>query len=223
MHPTTGSPPSSPGLESGLGEPEGLEIEVVAIPRANGGVTLVSAGTYRRLGLGRYRWRSRRVQPTSRTAYAAASIGGERRSLHRLILGLEEGDPLQGDHANGDGLDNRDENLRVADGCQNAANKRRCLTNKAGFKGVNWHHRGQCWQARIKHRGVRHHLGSFRDLHDAAFAFGVATVALNGPFARSDAIPPWAMPGPGRQAALRAQVEARLQPRFPGQTRRKAG
>ena len=42
--------------------------------------------------------------------------------MHREILGLSLGDGMETDHRNGDGLDNRRDNLRVATHAQNQAN-----------------------------------------------------------------------------------------------------
>jgi hypothetical protein len=40
-------------------------------------------------------------------------------SMHRMIMGLTRGDPRQIQHLNGNGLDNRKENLRIAPGSVN--------------------------------------------------------------------------------------------------------
>lgn len=44
--------------------------------------------------------------------------------MNRYILGLEYGDKRQGDHINGNTLDNRKKNLRVATHLQNMMNKK---------------------------------------------------------------------------------------------------
>src|SRR4030095_14079696 len=58
--------------------------------------------------------------------------------LHRFLLGLEPGDGLQCDHCNGDGLDNRRANVRIATQAENNRNRRRFKTNKSGCTGVSW-------------------------------------------------------------------------------------
>src|SRR5687767_10322229 len=55
---------------------------------------------------GKWKW-------TLRSGYAVRTDSGHSVSLHRLILGLERGDPRQVDHINGNRLDNRRANIRV--------------------------------------------------------------------------------------------------------------
>lgn len=45
-------------------------------------------------------------------------------SMHRVILGLNAGDPRQGDHINGDTFDNRRSNLQIVSSRGNAANRK---------------------------------------------------------------------------------------------------
>jgi hypothetical protein len=60
--------------------------------------------------------------------------GQKRVFLHRLIMGAAKGVVV--DHINGDGLDNRRANLRIASYAQNSWNSRRVNRPKAGFRGV---------------------------------------------------------------------------------------
>ncbi len=54
--------------------------------------------------------------------------------MHRLIIGASRGQVV--DHINGDGLDNRRENLRLASRSQNAAHSPRRARPASGFRGV---------------------------------------------------------------------------------------
>jgi hypothetical protein len=109
------------------------------------------------------------------------STGGYARSgrspeifMHRLILGLVRGDGLESDHINGDRLDNRRANLRVATHAENGQNVR--VPTRPGltsqFRGVS--RRGDRWQAfvnvRTPHGRKKHHLGLFQTEEEAARA-----------------------------------------------------
>jgi hypothetical protein len=66
-------------------------------------------------------------------SYALTSIDGRTIYMHRLLLGFPQG--LCVDHANGDGLDNRRSNLRLATASQNAANSQR--QDEGKFRGIS--------------------------------------------------------------------------------------
>ena len=68
--------------------------------------------------------------------------------IHRRILGLEHGNPLQADHINHDKLDNQRGNLRVVTCAQNNQNitGTRALS---GIRGVHWRADRGKWMARI--------------------------------------------------------------------------
>lgn len=114
---------------------------------------------------------------------------GKQQSLpmHRVIAQLMGLNPngLEVDHVNGDKLDNRDENLRVATHAQNSKNKTRKRTDgtSSKFKGVSWDKRAGKWHARIMSGAVAVHLGRFEKEQDAANAYAVAAVRLHGEFA----------------------------------------
>lgn len=124
--------------------------------------------------------------------YAGRREGGARNAreirMHRLILGAGPG--VEIDHVNGNGLDNRRCNLRIADRRDNMRNQRMHVDNCSGFKGVSFmggkHHRHKPWQARIKAKGRDEFLGSFSKPKDAALAYDQAAKELFGRFARTN-------------------------------------
>ncbi len=79
--------------------------------------------------------------------------------MHRIIMDCPK--EMQIDHKNGNGLDNRKENLRICTNAENQQNKRKNKTAISGYKGIRWHKRDHRWQARIKVNGKSKHLGYF--------------------------------------------------------------
>jgi hypothetical protein len=116
-------------------------------------------------------------------AIRGLTVNGKRttRKMHRDILGLEVGEG-QVDHINGDGLDNRRSNLRMASIGQNASSKKRRRDNTSGFKGVS--RNGSRWRAVVNTGGKRTHLGYFDSPEDAYAAYCAAAKELHGEFAR---------------------------------------
>lgn len=90
------------------------------------------------------------------------------------------------DHINGDPSDNRWCNLREATRQKQMANTRKPSTNKSGYKGVSWHKGGQKWQVHIKHQGINHYLGLYKDLEEAASVYRTRAIDFNGEFARRE-------------------------------------
>jgi hypothetical protein len=147
------------------------------IPLSRGLVTIVDEADYERVVIAG-NWYA---QPHRLTAYAARNVpvGNDRKTLmlHRFITGW----PLV-DHRNGDGLDNRRENLRPATNAQNGANQRASSRNTSGYKGVIRHrHR---WAAQIVPGGRRFWLGTFDTPEAAARAYDAAALDHFGDFAR---------------------------------------
>lgn len=103
--------------------------------------------------------------------------------LHRVILSAPAG--MQADHIDGDGLNNRRSNLRLATPSENARNQRRSRDNTSGFKGVWWHKGRRKWQAQIMAGGRQQYLGLFNTAEAAHAAYCEAAKSLHGEFARA--------------------------------------
>jgi hypothetical protein len=89
--------------------------------------------------------------------------------VHRLIYYMHYGKlPTLVDHINRNPLDNRIENLRVADKSINAYNTQPRRNNSSGKKGVHLY-KGK-YRASIYLEGKKVHLGSFERLEDACEA-----------------------------------------------------
>jgi hypothetical protein len=125
----------------------------------------------------KYRWRPKRE---SHTTYAMATAPGDSTiKMHQVIMGANGVD-----HRNGDGLDNRRSNLRLATVSQNAMNKKRCRRpTVSGYKGVAWRHERSTWIARIYLDGRQIYLGQFGSAQEAARAYDAAARDLFGEFA----------------------------------------
>lgn len=87
--------------------------------------------------------------------------------LHRFLLGLDKGDPREGDHINHNRLDNRRSNLRILTLAENRQN----VPGRSGaslFRGVYWEKRQRKWIANATVGGKAYHLGTFTDEREAA-------------------------------------------------------
>ena len=112
-------------------------------------------------------------------------------TMHSLIMSPPAGFVV--DHINGDGLDNRRANLRIASMSQNMANSRvRNCSSK--YKGVTWDKDGSCWRAYIKFQGRRMDLGRYGCELEAANAYDTAARQFFGEFALTNSLADAAAP-----------------------------
>lgn len=99
------------------------------------------------------------------------------------------------DHINGNPLDNRRENLRMATPMQNAANAHARADGSSQYKGVHWNKEKRLWRAELnltvtpgrrgrRGKGVRLHLGSFLVEEDAALCYDQIAREWYGQYAR---------------------------------------
>lgn len=133
------------------------------------------------------KWHASRARCRS-SWYARRVDGGHNKHglvlMHRLITGAPAG--MQVDHVNGNGLDNRRENLRVCSPSENLLNQRRTSDrNKYGFRGVMATGQGR-YRARICVNGKIHYFGTFATPEEASQAFERGF---------SDVAPTWARRG----------------------------
>lgn len=88
------------------------------------------------------------------------------------------------DHINGNGLDNRRANLRLASHAQNHANSQKRKGKSSPYKGVSWSRSGAKWMATIRSAGKTTYLGVFTNPIEAAKAYDRAASEIYGEFAR---------------------------------------
>ena len=127
-------------------------------------------------------WRAM-VKPHSVYAYRVEFPKRRTVLLHRTILNAPSN--MQVDHIDGDALNNRRSNLRLATALQNGANKKKPAHNTSGFKGVSWHKRDLYWAANIRVGGKLRHLGRFETAEAAHAAYCKASEEFHGEFGRT--------------------------------------
>lgn len=136
--------------------------------------------------LSRHKWRE--TFKGGYTTYATRAVWSDGKvrqvSMHRQILGLT--DPaVHVDHVNGDGLDNRRENLRICTVSQNMANARRRKVGKLGYRGVHAvkKYPGK-YVARLSCEQRKYHSRTCHSIEEAAKAYDELAVLHHGEFAQ---------------------------------------
>jgi len=105
--------------------------------------------------------------------------------MHRVIMGEPEYKEI--DHINGDKLDNQRKNLRICSRSENSMNKAK-YCGKGIYIGVHHTIRTGKYEAYIKFKGRKLHLGHFDTAEQAAIARNVKALELYGEFARLNTI-----------------------------------
>lgn len=136
--------------------------------------------------------------------YAVTTIRGRQITMHGLIMGAYAN--IEYDHWNGNGLDNRRCNLRLATHSENIGNLRKTSGCSSRYKGVTWYHWGRkdgCWLAQI---GGKPHvcLGYFDNERVAARAYDKAARKRFGKFASLN------FPKRGERSALTGGIRKRI-------------
>lgn len=79
------------------------------------------------------------------------------------------------DHINGDGHDNRLENLRAVTMQANNHNRGKTKRNTSGYKGVYWHKQHNKWHVQIMVKWKKRSLGLYDTAEDASRAYEKAS------------------------------------------------
>lgn len=151
----------------------------VTLKLTKGKVAIIDEADLEKLGPGKWTYGKR--------GYVVKGGGRAKTiTLHRTIMNPKKGEYI--DHINGDPLDNRRCNLRIATNQQNTSNRRMSSLNTSGFKGVSWYKAGQKWHARIMVSYKNVHLGYFPkdQKEEAAHAYDKAAIEHFGDFARTN-------------------------------------
>lgn len=142
---------------------------------------------------GKFWWKDEAGTVTGH-GYRYIRVNGKMRLAHRMAWAFHYGEEPGGlvDHINGDRLDNRIENLRMATYSQNSANAKRHSRNTSGLKGASkvikkgrWTGR---WQASITFQRKQINLGYFGTKEEAHEAYMDAARKYQGLFANSGLI-----------------------------------
>lgn len=149
---------------------------VVSIPLTRGLDTIVSPEDE---AFASKKWYAGTTHPSKTYAMRVEQANGKRGAvyLHRLIARAAPGQMV--DHANGNTLDNRRENLRLATPQLNCVNRK--YTSASGFRGVS--KAGNRWRAAITVNQQMIYAGSFVTPEDAARRYDELAFKHFGDFA----------------------------------------
>jgi hypothetical protein len=126
---------------------------------------------------------------TKNIVYRCIKFNHSGYKTHRLAYYMYHGiDPLEKlvDHEDGNGLNNKIKNLRLATTPENGRNRRLQKTNTSGITGVHWNKRRKKWEAHIKVNFKKKWLGYFVNKEDAIQARKEAEKKYFGEFRRKD-------------------------------------
>ena len=114
------------------------------------------------------------------------SLDGKRKlfRLHQIVWFIHHNNiPKMLDHIDGDRLNNRIENLRLATHQQNNRNRSSNRNSSSKYLGVSWNNYRKKWEARIRINRKSKCLGYFDDEIEAAKVYDAAARHHHGEFA----------------------------------------
>ena len=154
------------------------------IPLTRGKSVIVDDEDYE--WLNQWKWCYVKAYSGTSDGYAYRSVKTEDRKnkvvlMHRLILNAPS--HLQVDHVDGNGLNNRRSNIRLATPSQQMANRKKPRSPRP-FRGVRWVPQKKKWRAEITVDGKVRHIGYFHDPIIAALAYDDEVIRNFGEFAR---------------------------------------
>ena len=102
--------------------------------------------------------------------YVCLELFGRSEKAHRIIWEMYFGEIPKGyviDHKDGNGLNNRLTNLRLATHAENMRNSKKRKNTTSKYKGVTYRKADKKWYAVIQVENKRVHLGSFKTEEEA--------------------------------------------------------
>ena len=149
------------------------------IPLTRGKVAIVDDEDYEELSIVKWHY--------NHWGYAMRNVtpGGKKRTkiqMHIAILGKIEGFEI--DHKDGNGLNNRRENLRHVTHTQNTQNKAPYKKTSSRYKGVSWNKWANKWVSTIVIDGKYYYLGYYKSERDAAWVYNVWAESFFGEYTR---------------------------------------
>jgi hypothetical protein len=150
---------------------------VKEIPLTQGKVALVDDEDFERVN--RFKWCATKSKYSHYARRTLKSI-----SMHRMIISAPSGFDV--DHINGNGLDNRRENLRICTRSQNQWNMNNVRKGSSNYKGVSWNKCALKWAAIIQKNYKTYFLGYFESEIEAAENYDAKARELFGPFAKTN-------------------------------------
>lgn len=137
-----------------------------------------------------------KVQPFQSKSKAGQLVGSKCRgrlfvrvnkklyAVHRLVFLFHRGFwPEQVDHIDGNGLNNKIENLRAATNAENQRNKPKLKHNKSGFKGIHFCKQTKSWRVQITFERKRICGGRFSTKKEAAKKYNQLAKKYHNEFA----------------------------------------
>lgn len=117
--------------------------------------------------------------------YRSIKVDGTVYTSHRLIFLFHNGYlPIQVDHIDGNGLNNKIENLRSADASSNALNSKLKSSNTSTSKNVYWNKQRNKWMVQAVVDGKQKFFGLYDDFELADLVATEVRSKFHGQFAR---------------------------------------
>lgn len=151
---------------------------MIKIPLTKGKFAVIDDDDYDKIA--GYKW------CFAKAGYAASRKKnyGEQVLMHRIILNA--GKTQSVDHKNGNGLDNRKNNIRLCSHQQNMMNRKMPCHNTSGYKGVTWDKQMKKWRAQLRHSKTNSYVGLFSNIVEAAKEYDKKAREVFGEYARTN-------------------------------------
>lgn len=117
--------------------------------------------------------------------YKKIAINKNKYYVHQVIFLMQHGFiPKLLDHIDGNGLNNKIENLRVANKTENAYNSKTRIDNTSGHKSVIWHKKSNKWMVQLQLQKKSKYFGVFDDFEFACLVADEAKRIYHGNYAK---------------------------------------